>query len=139
MTGVMASQGRRDEVVDFVEHWSEKTGIAVSRMIPWLLITQSKYYDWKSRYGQANHHNGSLPKSHWLLDEERQAILDYYDENLEEGYRRLCYMMIDDDVVAVSPTTVYRVLLAAGRLKKRPPGPSLKGTGFQQPTRAHEH
>jgi len=139
MTGVMSSQQKRDAVVDFIEHWSGKTGIAVYRMIPWIAITQSKYYDWKSRYGQENRHNGPLPKSHWLLEEERQAIVDYYDAHPEDGYRRLCYMMIDDDVVAVSPATVYRVLLAAGRLKERTPGPSLKGTGFRQPTRPHEH
>ena len=139
MTGVMASQQKRDEVVDFVEQWSDKTGIAVSRMIPWIKITQSKYYDWKSRYGQANQHNGSIPKSHWLLEEEREAILKYSDDHPEEGYRRLCYMMIDDDIVATSPATVYRVLLAGERLKGQKHGSSAKGKGFDQPTRPHEH
>jgi transposase InsO family protein len=47
-------------------------------------------------------------------------------------------MMLDADVVAVSPASVYRVLLAAGRIG-RGPAPSLKGTGFQHPLAAHEH
>ena len=55
-----------------------------------------------------------------------------------EGYRRLTFMMLDDDVVAVSPSSVYRVLKAAGRLDRHRWAPSKKGTGFVQPLRAHE-
>ncbi len=33
-----------------------------------------------------------------------------HGEHPGEGYRRLTYMMMDDDVVAVSPSSVYRVL-----------------------------
>jgi putative transposase len=56
-----------------------------------------------------------------------------------EGYRRLAFMMLDADVVAVSPSSVYRVLRDAGLIEARPGKPSLKGKGFQQPLRAHEH
>jgi transposase InsO family protein len=48
-------------------------------------------------------------------------------------------MMLDDDVVAVSPASVYRVLKAAGRLDRKWLSPSKKGTGFVQPLRPHEH
>jgi transposase InsO family protein len=47
--------------------------------------------------------------------------------------------MLDADVVAVSPATVYRVLKQAGLLGRRWAGPSRKGTGFVQPLRPHEH
>jgi hypothetical protein len=47
-------------------------------------------------------------------------------------------MMLDADVVAVSPSSVYRVLRQAGVIKPRNHQPSLKGKGFQQPLRAHE-
>ncbi len=40
---------------------------------------------------------------------EREAIVDFYQEHREEGYRRLTYMMMDQDIVAVSPATTYRV------------------------------
>jgi putative transposase len=48
-------------------------------------------------------------------------------------------MMLDQDVVAVSPSTTYRVLSAAGRLDRWNTKPSKKGTGFVQPLRPHEH
>jgi len=48
-------------------------------------------------------------------------------------------MMLDDDVVAVSPSSVYRVLKQAGRLDRKWRKPSKKGTGFVQPLAAHDH
>ena len=48
-------------------------------------------------------------------------------------------MMLDADVVAVSPSTTYRVLRAAGLLDRHNPRPSKKGTGFVQPLSPHMH
>jgi putative transposase len=48
-------------------------------------------------------------------------------------------MMLDRDVVAVSPSSVYRVLKQAGLIDRHNYKPSRKGTGFQQPLRPHEH
>ena len=48
-------------------------------------------------------------------------------------------MMLDADVVACSPTSVYRVLKAAGLLAGSSPVPTKKGTGFVQPLKPHEH
>ena len=46
----------------------------------------------------------------WLEDCEKKAILDFHAEHPLEGYQRLAFMMLDADVVAVSPSNVYRVL-----------------------------
>jgi putative transposase len=48
-------------------------------------------------------------------------------------------MMLDADVVACSPASVYRVLKAAGLLERHNPKPSSKGKGFVQPLAPHEH
>lgn len=48
-------------------------------------------------------------------------------------------MMMDDDVVAVSPSSVYRVLAQAGLLRKWNASKSAKGSGFAGPSRPHEH
>jgi len=48
-------------------------------------------------------------------------------------------MMLDEDVVAVSPATVYRVLKTAGRLDRRPVSASSKENGFKQPEKPHQH
>ena len=48
-------------------------------------------------------------------------------------------MMIDADVVFVSPSSVYRVLSAHGLLRQWNGKPSKKGQGFVQPLKPHEH
>src|SRR2546425_405366 len=48
-------------------------------------------------------------------------------------------MMIDFDIVAVSPSSEFRVLREAGRLRRWTQRPSKKGTGFEQPLAPHEH
>jgi putative transposase len=129
----------RDEVVDFVNRWTERTEVAVVRMTAWLGVRSSKFYDWRSRYGKVNEHNAWVPRDHWLEDGEKSAILDFDAQHPLEGYRRLAFMMLDAGVVAVSPSSVYRVLQQAGRMEGWNRKPSRKGTGFEQPLRAHEH
>ena len=47
--------------------------------------------------------------------------------------------MLDADKVAVSPSRVWRVLSQAGVLAKWNKKRSSKGSGFEQPSKAHEH
>ncbi len=129
----------RDEVIDYVRYYSNKTEIPAGDFIRRIGIVRSKYYDWQKRYGEVNEHNAWIPRDFWLTDFERQAIINYYHDNPLEGYRRLCYMMIDADIAAVSPSSVYRVLSNAGLLKKFNGKKSKKGTGFIQPLKPHEH
>jgi putative transposase len=125
--------------MDFVNDWSEKTEIPLKSFIAWLDIGKSKFYTWRDRYGKVNEHNGKIPRDFWLEDWEKQAILDYEAEHPDEGYRRLTFMMMDADIVSVSPSSVRRVLRAAGRMDKWNKKPSKKGTGFVQPLKPHEH
>jgi len=129
----------RDTVVDFTKSWSKKTEIPVSRFIEWLGTATSKFYYWCERYGKANEHNGKIPRDHWLEDWEKQAIIDFHHDNPLEGYRRLTFMMLDQDIVAVSPTSTWRVLNAAGLLRRWSNKSSKKGTGFRQPSGPHRH
>jgi putative transposase len=129
----------RDEVVDFVNRWTDRTEVAVVRMTGWLGVRSSKFYDWRSRYGKVNEHNAWVPRDHWLAEWEKAAILEFERQHPLEGYRRLAFMMLDADVVAVSPSSVYRVLKQAGRLEGWNRKPSRKGTGFEHPLRAHAH
>jgi putative transposase len=126
-------------VVDFVRAWTDKTELPVERFVGWLGIARGKFFDWRQRYGKANEHNALIPRDHWLDACERRAIIDFHGKNPLEGYRRLTFMMLDEDVVAASPASVYRVLSSAGLLDRWNRQPSKEGTGFIQPLRPHEH
>ena len=102
----------RDQVVDFVRRWSEKTEIGVGRFPPWLGVTASKFYDWRQRYGRVNEHNGWIPRDFWLEAWEKEAIIDFHQKN---------------------------PLQQAGLLSRWKSKPSRKGTGFEQPPQPHQH
>ena len=104
--------------MDFVRRWSEKTKIGAGRFIQWLDITASKFYGWRERYGSVNEHNGWVPRDFWLEDWEKREIIAFHLKNPPEGYRRLTFMMLDANIVAVSPASVWRVLSRAGLLQK---------------------
>jgi transposase InsO family protein len=129
----------RDEVVDFVAYWSAKTELTARSFLRWIDLHPARFYDWKLRHGCGNNHNGLIPRDFWLETWEKQAILDFHEIHPLEGYRRLSFMMLDEDIVAVSPSSVYRVLSQAGRLDRWNREPSRKGTGFEQPTGPHQH
>jgi len=121
-----------------VRRWSGRTELPAKTLTGWIGVGTSKFHNWKDRYGKLNEHNAWVPRDWWLEEWEKQAILDFQRQFPLEGYRRLTFMMLDRDLVAASPTSVYRVLKAAGRMG-RAGKPSQKGKGFSQPTRPHQH
>ena len=81
-----------------------------------------------------------MPKGHWILPEEREKIVAFKRRNPTVGGVRLAYMMLDQGVVAVSPSTVFRVLREAV-LSSRwtlPEGRKASRQGFHQPKSPHE-
>ena len=65
MNGSWAEPDVRDEVVDYMNYWTDRTEIVVKIMIKWLGISRSKFYNWKKRYGMENEHNGLIPRDFW--------------------------------------------------------------------------
>lgn len=115
------------------------TGLPKKFFYTRLLLRSGRFSDWKQCYGKVNEHNGSIPRDHWLEQWERDLIVDFYLEKETDGYRRCCYMMIDQDLVYCSPATVYNVLKKAGAMRLKKPYSSKKGDGFEQPLEPHEH
>ena len=83
LTGVWVPHDTRDQIVDFVRRWSEKTEIGAGRFIGWLDITASKFTAGAERYGKANEHNGWVPNDFWLEEWEKQAIIAFHKNPLE--------------------------------------------------------
>jgi len=128
----------RDQIVDFVNIWSKKVEIAVSKLVNWIGISTSKFYNWQNRYNKINRHNSYTPKSFYLEEWEKSAIEQFYLNHQDEGYRRIAYMMLDKGIVAVSPSSVYRLLKKKGYLNRWMKKTSSKNKGFNQPERPHK-
>lgn len=139
MKGRWVPSDTRDEVVDEINRLAMLTDQTTAQLLAWARIDRGRFYDWRRRYGKANEHNTTVPRDHWLLASEIEAIKRFHEKHPLEGYRRLSFMMLDANIVAVSPATTYRVLKNAGLIDRWNRTPSKKGTGFTQPLRPHEH
>jgi transposase InsO family protein len=122
-----------------MRHYCALTELPPQWFLQRIPLSARKYRRWRERYGKANEHNALVPRDHWIEPEERQAIISFAQEYPLEGYRRLTFMMLDRGLVAVSPSTTYRVLRDAGLLQPWNQKPSRKGQGFLQPLQPHEH
>lgn len=137
----------RDSVTAHILYLSDRSGIPLKILLGAIGLKKAAYYRWLKRTGVPNKHNGKIPKSHWLTPDEIQKVESYAREHysfndyfLRDGYRRIAYKMIDLDIVAASPSSVYRILKKAGLLNKwNTTKRNLKGTGFIQPDGPHKH
>lgn len=106
--------------MNFIEHMTELTSFSKQDIAKQLSLNRATYYNWLDRRESDQLTDikpvGKNPDR--LLDWEKEAIRDFYFMYQQNGYRRLTYMMIDQDVVYVSPSTVYRYLKSQGLLMR---------------------
>lgn len=140
MNGCWVSPDIRDSIVSAIEKLQTKTGVKKTKLLKAIRLQPGKFYNWKRRFGLPNNHNGKIPRDFWLEPWEKKAIIKYKKDYPEEGYKRLTYMMMDHDIVAVSPSTTYRILKEADLLNKwNNKSLGSKRKGFTQPIGPHEH
>lgn len=128
----------KQNVIHNVNGLHQKSDLRLGQLLGWLNLPSSTYYHWLQDHTDRRSAR-VVPKSHWLLDQERRAILAYAKDHPFENHRQLTYRMIDENVVAVSPSTTYRVLKRAGHFNRWIVTPSSHKKGFDQPTHVHEH
>jgi len=115
-----------------------RTGLPVYRLLAFLDVAPAKFSGWKKVYG-CERTSRETPCAHWLRPEEKEAIIDFKRKHMTVGYRRLAWMMVDEDVACVSPASVLRTLTEANlnNCWTRPAG-KAKPRGFVQPESVHE-
>jgi transposase InsO family protein len=109
----------KQEALRLVEVTRARTGWTIRRILRRLGFPKSRYYDWKQREERElleDLFSGARVSPHAILPEEKEAVIEYALRHPREGYRRLAWMMIDEDVAYVSPSSVYRILRDADLL-----------------------
>ena len=103
----------------------EEAELSKKKVCEILKLNRSRYYRWKSRYEEHGFAglkdkkptpNGPV---HSLLDEEKEAIIEHALDNPDTRHRKLAYELQNEDIVHVSPSSVYRVLKAEGLINER--------------------
>lgn len=65
-------------------------------------------------------------------------MIDFYRNHVTDGYRRCAYMMMDQDIAYLSPSTIYHILKSYDVMRKLNRKPSKKGNGFIHAQKPHE-
>lgn len=127
------------ELLHTVHRAREATGWTLRRILSHLGLSKARYREWTKRAARdaLQDKPTRAPIVDGILEAERQAVCAYALAHPKDGYRRLAWQMIDEDVAYLSPSTVYRVLADAellSRWKRHRPS----GNAPSQPTKPHE-
>ena len=98
--------GEKREALRLVRVTQARTGWTVRRILKRLGLPKSRYYDWRQRADKqllADLFPGARRCPHAILAEEKEAVIEYALEHPKEGYRRLAWQMIDEDVAWLVP------------------------------------
>lgn len=108
------------EVLALVARTRARTGWTLRRILKRLGLSKSRYHEWVKRAEQAVLDDlVRPPRCPWqALPEEVDAVLGYALRHPREGYRRLAWMLVDEDVAYLSPSSVYRILDDADLLSR---------------------
>jgi hypothetical protein len=88
------SEDKRRQIVELIQEWQTKTVISAKQLVEWCSLPYSKFLRWRKRLQNPMQKSAKpVPKSHWLLPEEVQAIVDYSGRNPGHGYRRLTWIL----------------------------------------------
>jgi putative transposase len=99
-----------------VEQARRRSGWPANKTLAALGIPRRTYYRWLRDEAWAR----TLPaepvravQPYEALPEEKAAVVDYARKHPELRHRELAWRMVDEDVVCLSPSTVYRILKTA--------------------------
>lgn len=133
------SSSVKAELLVLVARTQERTGWTVRRILHRLGLSKARYRDWTRRAeGDALADRSTATSSLvGILSEEKEAVIDYALTHPKDGYRRLAWQMVDEDVAYLSPSSVYRVLNEADLLYRWKRSRRV-GEVPARPTRPHE-
>jgi len=116
------------EVHAIVEQTRGRSGWPATRTLMALGVSRRSYYRWLKT--ESWKRTASAPprpvQPYEALAEEKAAVLDYACRHPELRHREMAWRMVDEDVVCLSASTIYRILKEAGlvcpwrlRMKRR--------------------
>ena len=105
------------EVIRIVKQTKQRSGWPAHRALAALGVPRSVYYGWLRRESLEDR-AGAPCRVYEALPEEHAAICEFALRYPKIGYRKLTWMMVDEQVVCVGESTVYRVLSEANLLSR---------------------
>jgi hypothetical protein len=124
----------RRAIIAEVDSMQKKTGLCLGKILSFAGLSTSTWNEWHRRLDVETKHNHDTPKRNWTTPKETEAIIKFCTENKDplRGYRYLTWMMVDMNVAAVLPSTVYNMMCRHELFKKRAAPAESKKKGYVQ-------
>ncbi len=103
----------QERVHEEVQQTQDRSGWPVDKTLEALGVSRTTYYRWlrDEAWAKSQSDPPSRPvQPYEALPEEKSAVRDYALRHPELRHRELAWRMVDEDVVYLSPSTVYRIL-----------------------------
>lgn len=115
------SEALYQRIFQTVDWLHERAGIRITDCLNTLGINRSRYYLARQKQSTGLFDLKKLQTNIYAITEsERNQIIKYALAHSDYRYRELTYRMIDENIVYVSESSVYRVLKALGLMSARP-------------------
>jgi len=137
MNGHVEDEGLIAMVKAEVIRMKSLTGFSLLWILKHLSIKRATYHNWlnwrpKEKTGFVHPHKA--------LRCEEEAVIEYAKKNPGIGYKKLTYQMLDEDIAALGPSQVYRILSNAGLLDKWGKTRGAAGKEYKhKPAKPNEH
>ena len=101
------------QVQAVVQETRRRSGWSVRRTLRALDVSPASYYRWRKEAAGAKTPPPLRPvQAYEATDEEKRVVRAYALKHPGTRHRELAWRMVDEDVVCLSPSTVYRILKA---------------------------
>lgn len=127
-------------IVNDLKIQKERTSYPIERLLNLYGISPSTYYGWFNRDKSIKSKRPKRSKNYKsLLPEEIQVVKSFRCDNPEEGYRKLTWMMIDQNIAFIPEITVYRLLKSLNMLSMGISGDKADKEYKNKPLYVHHH
>lgn len=107
----------RGQIFEDIKLQQMRTGYGLEKVLKLYGLQRSTYYSWFDGNGVLKPPGEQkLRASTEITPEEINAVVAYRKNHPEVGYRKLCWMMVDEDVAYLSESSVYNILSARNML-----------------------
>lgn len=131
---------KREMIVKDLNIQQNRTGYSVEKLLNFYGIPSSTYYGWFNATGSVKTKRPKRSKNFKaLLPDEIEAVKTFRSDHLEPGYRKLTWMMVDQNIAFIPEITVYRLLKGLNMLSMGIPGDTAGSEYKNKPLYVHHH
>lgn len=127
-------------MLDVIAKTRQRSNWTIAQILKQFGLAKSLYYSWSKRAqaGQLADRKAEYERWNAILPEEKTAVVDYALQHPQDGYKRLTWMMVDENVAYLSPSSVYKLLSEKDLLYRYKRSDQSPGTYNFKPQQPHD-